>query len=179
MLHGHTFVIQCNPSLYVYIFIAVPWTSSFPTTCSRLTLQLSRWSSGDQTLRSWVQFPPKQSLPLTLCGPNSISRANAHMVYVLKSSTLHYNLSLNSSILGPIERLLQIRSDGMIVFLVKAPGKWSDTADQPCSPCAGVAALIDTGLPRFSRWRRPRRLDRNFLRIPRSPSLVHKCWGNL
>ena len=45
-----------NPCLCLNIFIAL--TSSFPTTCSRLTLKLSQWSSGDQTRRSWVQFPP-------------------------------------------------------------------------------------------------------------------------
>ena len=34
---------------------------------------------------------PGQSFPLSLCGPNSISRANAHMVYGLKHQhfTLH------------------------------------------------------------------------------------------
>ena len=34
---------------------------------------------------------PGQSFPLSFCGPNSISRANAHMVYGLKHQqfTLH------------------------------------------------------------------------------------------
>ena len=39
-LHGYTANV-CNkrdPSLYLNIFIAVQLTSSFPTTCSRLTL---------------------------------------------------------------------------------------------------------------------------------------------
>ena len=47
-----------NLSLYLYMFIAVTLTSSVPTACSRLTLWLSRWSGGDLTRRSWVQFPP-------------------------------------------------------------------------------------------------------------------------
>ena len=47
-----------NPSLHLNIFIVVQLTSSFPTTRSRLTLKLSRCCSGDQTRRSWVQFPP-------------------------------------------------------------------------------------------------------------------------
>ena len=33
---------------------------------------------------------PGQSFPLSLCGPNSMSRANAHMVCGLKTSTSHY-----------------------------------------------------------------------------------------
>ena len=32
---------------------------------------------------------PGQSFPLSLCGPNSICRANAHMVYELKKLALH------------------------------------------------------------------------------------------
>ena len=36
---------------------------------------------------------PGQSFSLSLCGPISISRANAHMVHMgLKSSTSHYTL---------------------------------------------------------------------------------------
>jgi len=35
--------------------------------------------------------------PLSLCGANSISRANAHMVYGWNTSTLHYFLSLYTS----------------------------------------------------------------------------------
>ena len=35
---------------------------------------------------------PDQSLPLSLCGPNSISRVNAHMVYGQKISSSHYTL---------------------------------------------------------------------------------------
>jgi len=35
---------------------------------------------------------PGQSFPLSLCGPNSISKANAYMVYGLKTSTSHYIL---------------------------------------------------------------------------------------
>ena len=36
---------------------------------------------------------PGQSFSLSLCGPFSISRANAHMVHMgLKSSTSHYTL---------------------------------------------------------------------------------------
>jgi len=35
---------------------------------------------------------PDQSFPLSLCRPNSIRRAYAHMVYGLKTSTSHYIL---------------------------------------------------------------------------------------
>ena len=38
---------------------------------------------------------PGQSFPLSSCGPNSISRANAHMVYGLK----HLHFTLHSIIL--------------------------------------------------------------------------------
>ena len=40
-------------------------------------------------------YHPGQSFPLSLCEPNSISRANAHMVHGLKTSTSQYILSLN------------------------------------------------------------------------------------
>ena len=35
---------------------------------------------------------PGQSFPLSLCGPNSISRANAHMVYMGRKLVLSFNL---------------------------------------------------------------------------------------
>ena len=40
-----------------------------------------------------LDLHPGQSFSLSLCGPISISRANAHMVHMgLKSSTSHYTL---------------------------------------------------------------------------------------
>ena len=41
-----------------------------------------QFSSGDLTRRSWAQFPPGQSFSLSLCGPISLSRANAHVVHM-------------------------------------------------------------------------------------------------
>ena len=35
---------------------------------------------------------PGQSFPLSLCGPNSISRANTHMVYIGRKLALHITL---------------------------------------------------------------------------------------
>ena len=35
---------------------------------------------------------PGQSFSLSLCGPNSISRANAHMVYMGRKLALHFTL---------------------------------------------------------------------------------------
>ena len=58
-----------NPSLYLNIFIAVQLTSSFPTTCSRLTFWLSWRSSGDQTRSSWVHFPPQSEFFFVLVWP--------------------------------------------------------------------------------------------------------------
>ena len=43
---------------------------------------------------------PGQSFPLSLCGPNSICRANAHMVYGLK----HQHFTLHSISLFVIEK---------------------------------------------------------------------------
>ena len=39
------------------------------------------------------RFHRGQSFPLSLCGPNSIGRANAHIFYGKKISTAHYILS--------------------------------------------------------------------------------------
>ena len=46
-----------------------------------------------QTYTNVYNSHPGQSFSLSLCGPISISRANAHMVHMgLKSSTSHYTL---------------------------------------------------------------------------------------
>ena len=46
-----------------------------------------------ERLRLYKRSHPGQSFSLSLCGPISISRANAHMVHMgLKSSTSHYTL---------------------------------------------------------------------------------------
>ena len=65
------------------------WTSGMDycvTHVHKVWLRLQRWRD------SWnMSSLPGQSFPLPLCGPNSISRANAHMVYWLKHQhfTLH------------------------------------------------------------------------------------------
>ena len=50
--------------------------------------------SGPKSFRDFRETGPWSEFS-SLCGPNSISRANAHMVYGLKTSTSHYIPSLN------------------------------------------------------------------------------------
>ena len=50
-------------------------------------------TQGQRKTLTRVGIDPGQSFSLSLCGPISISRANAHMVHMgLKSSTSHYTL---------------------------------------------------------------------------------------
>ena len=51
-----------------------------------------KWSSGDQPEGRGFNSHPGKSFPLSLCGPNSICRANAHIAYGLK----HQHFTLNS-----------------------------------------------------------------------------------
>ena len=56
------------------------------------SLLISRWSSGDQTRRSWVQIPPWSEFFSVLVWVLFISRANVHMVCMVRKLALHITL---------------------------------------------------------------------------------------
>ena len=73
-----------------------PTDGNGPTQGQRKTLTrvgIEPTTFGLEKLGRGFNSHPGQSFSLSLCGPISISRANAHMVHMgLKSSTSHYTL---------------------------------------------------------------------------------------
>ena len=86
-----------NPSLYLYIFIAINLTSSIPTTCSRLTLHIVAQSVEQRGSNPKVVGSIPTPVRVFLCpcvGPIPFSTANGHMVYMGRKQ--HFTLPYNS-----------------------------------------------------------------------------------
>ena len=61
-----------------------------PTDCG--TIYLQGQTVAGVAIEDWFNSHTGQSFPLSLCGPNSISRANTHVVYMGRKLALHITL---------------------------------------------------------------------------------------